>query len=79
MLQVNLIEAANNLPALIQKAMNGEEVVIANESSQMVKLVPLQFKPLQELKPKRRLGLAKGRIKMAPDFDEPLEEFKEYM
>ncbi len=74
MLQVNLQEAAGNLSVLIQKAMNGEEVVIADEKSRMVKLVPLQ-----EIKPKRRLGLAKGRIKMAPDFDEPLEEFKEYM
>lgn len=24
-------------------------------------------------------GLLKGKIKMAPDFDEPLEDFKEYM
>ncbi|MDR0618701.1 MAG: DUF2281 domain-containing protein [Bacteroidales bacterium] len=24
-------------------------------------------------------GIAKGKIKMAADFDEPLEEFKEYM
>ncbi len=74
MLQVNLSEAAISLPALIQKALNGEEVVITDEKSQMVKLTPFQ-----EIKPKRRLGLAKGRIKMAPDFDEPLEEFKEYM
>ena len=30
-------------------------------------------------KPKRRLGFSKGKIKIMPDFDEPLEEFKEYM
>ncbi|MDQ6608676.1 MAG: DUF2281 domain-containing protein [Bacteroidota bacterium] len=24
-------------------------------------------------------GLLKGKIKMAPDFDEPLEDFKDYM
>lgn len=30
---------------------------------------------LQERKP----GSAKGLIKMAPDFDEPLEDFKDYM
>jgi hypothetical protein len=27
---------------------------------------------------KRKLGLAKGLIKMGKDFDEPLEDFKEY-
>jgi hypothetical protein len=30
-------------------------------------------------KKKRVAGLAKGMIKMMPDFDEPLEDFKEYM
>lgn len=26
-----------------------------------------------------QFGSAKGKIKMSPDFDEPLDEFKEYM
>lgn len=26
-----------------------------------------------------KFGSAKGKIKMAPDFDAPLEDFKEYM
>ena len=30
-------------------------------------------------KPSRKAGSAKGMIWMAPDFDEPLEDFKEYM
>ena len=76
MLQVNLQEAASNLPVLMQKAIAGEEVTITDENSRIVKLVPL---PLPVSKRKRQLGLAKGRIEMAPDFDEPLEEFKEYM
>ncbi len=28
---------------------------------------------------KRKAGLAKGLIKMSDDFDEPLDDFKEYM
>ncbi|MGB0430850.1 MAG: DUF2281 domain-containing protein [Bacteroidia bacterium] len=28
---------------------------------------------------KRKLGLLKGKIRMSDDFDEPLEEFKDYM
>lgn len=30
-------------------------------------------------KKERTPGLAKGLIEMKPDFDEPLEDFKEYM
>lgn len=30
-------------------------------------------------KPQRKSGLAKGLIKMKDDFDEPLDDFKEYM
>jgi hypothetical protein len=32
-----------------------------------------------ENKPKAKFGSAKGMFKMAPDFDEPLEDFKDYM
>lgn len=34
----------------------------------------------QNQKPKnRKAGSAKGKYKLAPDFDAPLEDFKEYM
>lgn len=29
--------------------------------------------------PRRRAGSARGKIRMAPDFDAPLEDFKDYM
>ena len=32
-----------------------------------------------ETGPCRKAGSAKGKIWIAPDFDEPLEEFKDYM
>ena len=31
------------------------------------------------IKPKRKLGSMKGKIIMSDDFDEPLDDFKEYM
>ena len=37
---------------------------------------------LEQNKPKNKrpkFGSAKGKYKMAPDFDAPLEDFKEYM
>lgn len=35
-------------------------------------------KKLSKAKPKRVFGLSKGKYKMAPDFEAPLPEFKEY-
>ena len=33
----------------------------------------------EEIKTVRKAGLAKGLIRMREDFDEPLDDFKEYM
>ena len=74
MLQVNVHYAKTNLSKLIQKVVEGEDVVIARGNKPIVKLVLID-----KFKPKRRLGTAKGKIKISDDFDEPLEDFKEYM
>ena len=68
-----LEEAKTQLIDLISAAMRGEDVVIVKDDAAMVKLVPVPSKP------RRRAGSAKGMIKMADDFDEPLEDFGEYM
>lgn len=36
-------------------------------------------KKQKQTKPKRKAGTLKGKIHMSADFDEPLEDFKEYM
>ncbi|MBV9867669.1 MAG: type II toxin-antitoxin system Phd/YefM family antitoxin [Abitibacteriaceae bacterium] len=74
MQQVSLDEAKTQLPDLVDAALNGAEVVIAKDNQQLVKLVPLET-----IERRPRFGSAKGLIVMNDDFDEPLEEFKEYM
>ena len=74
MLQVNVHQAKTNLSKLIQKVIDGEEVIIAKGNQPVVKIILVD-----NLKPKRQLGTAKGMIKISDDFDEPLEDFKEYM
>ena len=49
MLQVNIHEAKTNLSKLIQKVVDGEEVIIARGNKPIAKLVELD-----ELKPKRK-------------------------
>lgn len=74
MLQVSLHEAQIDFSNLINRVFGGEEIVILYDDKPVAKLVPING-----FKPKRRLGTAKGKIKMAEDFDEPLDDFKDYM
>ena len=73
MMQVNIHEAKTNLSKLIEKVLQGEDVIIKKSNKPIVKLVIVD-----ELKNKRKLGSAKGKVIIADDFDEPLEDFKDY-
>ncbi len=73
MSQFNIAEAKTRFSELVQKAMLGEEVVIARDNKAVVKLVALA-PPRQSRKP----GSAKGRIWTAPDFDATPKDFEEY-
>ena len=75
MIQVTIHEAKTHLSKLIQKALTGETVIIAKGNKPLVKLVVLP-----EAQQQRRLGGAADVIlDMADDFDEPLDEFADYM
>ncbi len=73
--QVNAKDAIENLLDLLDEAVAGEEVFIVRDDSRVVKLVPVAPKSHR----KSQFGVAKGKIKIADDFDEPLEDFREYM
>jgi antitoxin (DNA-binding transcriptional repressor) of toxin-antitoxin stability system len=72
--QITVEDAKSNLPDLIDAAINGEEVVITKDDQHIVKLVPIS-----RAKPRPQFGSAKGLISMSDDFNEPLEDFAEYM
>lgn len=67
---VNIHEAKTNLSKLIQKALAGDEVVIAKAGKPVVEVVAYKEK---KLKP-RKLGLLKGKIWVSDDFDDESEE-----
>lgn len=75
MRQVDIDEAKKQLSDLITEAISGEAVFIT-ENGHRVQLVPA---PVYASQGQRQPGSAKGMIWMADDFDEPLEDFKEYM
>jgi len=72
--QFTIHQAKTHLSRLIRDALNGEEIIISRGDHPVVKLVPLP-----EARLRRRLDGAAGEVWIAEDFDEPLEDFEEYM
>ena len=73
-MQVNMHEAKAQLSKLAKLAWQGEEVIIAKSGKPFLKLVPYEQDTATEKTERRQLGVWKGRIWMAPDFDETDEE-----
>jgi prevent-host-death family protein len=61
---VNMHEAKTTLSRLVERALAGEEVVIAKDGRPLVRLVPVRAPEAP-----RRPGRLRGRLRMAPDFD----------
>jgi antitoxin (DNA-binding transcriptional repressor) of toxin-antitoxin stability system len=71
-----LEEIKLTLPELLDSLTPGDEVIFTRNKQPVAKLVSEPAKPMQPRVP----GLFPGSIiYMAPDFDAPMEEFKEYM
>ncbi|HYN78580.1 MAG TPA: type II toxin-antitoxin system prevent-host-death family antitoxin [Lamprocystis sp. (in: g-proteobacteria)] len=74
MSQYNIAEAKAKLSDLTRRALAGEEIVIARDSTPLVKLVPVQ-----PPKRPRQPGSGKGQLLwMAPDFDAIPDGFEDY-
>jgi prevent-host-death family protein len=69
---VNIHEAKTHLSRLLERVMSGEQVVIAKAGKPIAILSPLVQTP-----EKRFPGNDAGKVILAPDFDEPLQEFDE--
>jgi prevent-host-death family protein len=61
----NIHEAKSNLSRLLEKAVAGEEVIIAKAGKPVARLVPYERGG-----PPRKPGIWKGKVRIAPDFDE---------
>jgi len=62
MTKVNIHEAKTNLSKLLEKALNGEEVIIARSGKPLVRLVPVEEK-------EDWFGMDEGKVWIADDFD----------
>ena len=65
---VNIHEAKTHLSRLLVEVENGQDVTIARAGRPIARLVPAG--PPR----KRELGLERGQIWIAPDFDDPMPD-----
>ena len=68
-------EAESQFSKLVERALEGEEVIIADQGQPLAKLVRSE-----RTRWPCKAGSAKDKILwIAPDFDAPLDDFEEYM
>ena len=71
MASVTLEEAQSNLGGLIHQLAPGDELIVTEGNQPIARIVVP--------KPRVKLGAMRGSVVyMAPDFDAPLDDFKEY-
>ncbi len=63
----NVHEAKAHFSRLLDRVAQGEEIIIAKSGRPVAKLIRVTVEP-------RKPGRLKGRIRISPDFDEPLPE-----
>ena len=71
---MNVYEAKAQLSKLLQQVEAGDEIVIARHGKPIARLVPIQRTATP-----RQLGSLRGKIWIAPDFDEPDAELIDLM
>lgn len=71
---VGIKHAQEHLSELVDAAIQGENIVIQRNEQYTVQLVPNC-----KTKNAPQFGSAKGLIEISDDFDEPLEDFSDYM
>ncbi len=74
MSSVTLEEARAHLDKLIENLVPGEELLITDRGQPLA-----QIEKAQRSSWPSEAGSAAGKIRISPEFDEPLEEFREYM
>ena len=66
---VSLYRAKSTLSALVERAAEGEEIVISKSGKPKAKLVPLD-----DVRPQRSPGKGRGMWHVGEDFDAPLPD-----
>jgi prevent-host-death family protein len=66
----NIHEAKTHFSKLLERVLNGEEVIIAKAGKPVARILPVATNISARVP-----GIDKGKITIMPNFDDPLEEF----
>jgi prevent-host-death family protein len=70
---VTIGEAKTNFSSLVRRAEAGEEILVRRGREPVARIVPLR-----QSDGVHGFGSMKGEIRIGKDFDEPLEDFRDY-
>lgn len=79
---IDISELTPQMQQLLSNIQSGEELLITSENQPIAKIVLVNGQDSESngaKRKRRRAGTAKGNFWMSPDFNEPLEDFAEYM
>jgi len=79
MIRTTSLEAKTRLDDLIDAALRGEDVLMTvsdEHGERVVRVVAISDEEHRQRR--RKAGSAKGTVWMSDDFDEPLDDFKNY-
>lgn len=79
MLTVTLQEAQSKLAELVRGLSPGQELLITEDDRPVARLIPTPPEPPAPPRKERKLGTLRGTVLSMEHFDDPLEEFEEYM
>ncbi len=74
MREIDLNEAKTHPARVFDTALGGEDVVITKDDQPVLKLVSIR-----PANTRRKAGSARGLVTIAPDFDDPLDDFEEHL
>lgn len=74
-MKVSISQAKTHLSELISRSLNGETIVISKRNIPLVKIIPID----KEFRPWSCLGILKGKMKIKDDFNQIVDDFKDYV
>ncbi|MDP4200182.1 MAG: type II toxin-antitoxin system prevent-host-death family antitoxin [Bacteroidota bacterium] len=73
--QITIQEAASRISSVFSDVLRGEEIVLTDHDTPVMKMTPIALQQKSRLK----FGSLKGKIFMSDDFNDTPEEFGQYI
>lgn len=71
---VNVADMKAKFSSYLKRSLEGETIIICNHNVAVAEIVPIKKNIIKGKK--IHFGSARGKVKIAKDFDEPLKEFE---